>query len=94
MGLKMKVLRLFKSTDKDGKLIIEIPEELGRDFEIIILPMPSQPYGSESSEYFECIAEDGTEYKLYDWTDEDFNRVSRKSTCKEDDTKAGDVFDV
>jgi hypothetical protein len=94
MEHKMKVLRLFKSIDKDGKLIIDIPKELGKKFEIIILPVTSGTYNSESPEYFECVAEDGTEYKVHDWTDEDFNKVSRESTYKEDDTKAEDVFDV
>ncbi len=44
------------------------------------------------SEYFECVAEDGTVYRLKDWTDEEFNKAGMMSVCKDDDTLAEEIF--
>lgn len=44
--------------------------------------------------YFECVGEDGTGYRLKDWTDYEFNRAGMMSAWKDDDTTAGDIFDV
>ena len=48
----------------------------------------------DDSEYFECVAEDGTVCRLKDWTDEDFNKASMMSAFKGDNTPAEDLFDV
>ena len=45
-------------------------------------------------EYFECEGEDGTAYRLNNWTDDEFNRAGMMNACKDDDTTAGDIFDV
>jgi len=79
---------------RNGFIKMPVPPKFGRKVEIIILPTPYKQYESESSEYFECVGENGTEYKLHDWTDEDFNRFSRTSACKDDDTVAEDILDV
>ena len=59
----------------------------------ILLPVPYDQ-DDESSEYFECVAEDGTIYRLKDWTDDEFNKASMMSACKDDNTTAEDLFDV
>jgi len=90
----MRVVRMIKSVNKDGIVTIQIPEELGKKVEIIIFPAAIDHAESETTEYFECIGEDGAEYRVADWTDEDFNRLSQTSAFKDDDTTAEDVFDV
>jgi len=90
----MRALRMIKSVDKDGVISIQIPEELGEKVEIIIFPASQGYKKSEDAEYFECVAEDGTEYRLNDWTDEDFNRLTEMLALKNDDTKAEEIFDV
>ncbi|MBE9485526.1 MAG: hypothetical protein IMY74_11795, partial [Bacteroidetes bacterium] len=49
-----------------------MPEEFGDRVEIIVLPV-SYEQDHDESEYFECVAEDGTVYRLKDWTDDEFN---------------------
>jgi len=71
----------------------ELNKRLGR-----VRDRPLQPVSYEKdhdeSEYFEWVAEDGTLYRLKDWTDEEFNKASMVSACKDDDTRAEDIFDV
>jgi len=88
----MKVLR--KSVDKDGKLTIQIPKELGKTVEVIILPIVPGEAGVGATKYFEYATEDGREHRTYDWIEEDFNRLTRVSVFKDDDTRAEDIFDV
>jgi len=90
----MQALRTITNVDENGFIKMSVPPKFGRKVEVIILPVPYKQYESESSEYFECVGEDGTEYKLRDWTDEDFNRFSRIGACKDDDTVAEDMLDV
>ena len=90
----MKALRMIKSVNNDGKLTIQIPKELGKIVEIIIFPATSDQVKTETTEYFECVAEDGAEYRLHEWTEEDFNRLSRTKVFKEDETTVEDIFDV
>jgi len=42
----------------------------------------------------EYVAEDGTVYRLTDWTDDEFNKAGMMSACKDDDTVAEEIFDV
>lgn len=35
----MKVLRLIQQVDQDGRLHVQVPQEMGRLFELIILPI-------------------------------------------------------
>jgi hypothetical protein len=42
----------------------------------------------DESEYFECVAEDGTVYRVRDWDDDEFNKASMISALKDDDTTA------
>jgi hypothetical protein len=85
---------MIKSVNKDGVVTIHIPKELGERVEILVFPAAPDQAESEAIQYFECIAEDGTEYRVADWTDEDFNRLSKRGAFKDDDTAAEDVFDV
>jgi len=83
---------IVKEVSRDGILKLLIPEYSGQKVKVIYFPVSKNK--DESSKYFECVGEDGTEYKLHDWTDEDFNRFSRTSACKDDDTVAEDILDV
>jgi len=47
----------------------------------------------ESCNYFECVAEDGTVYRVPNWTDEEFNLAGMMSLWQDDDTTAEDIFD-
>jgi hypothetical protein len=85
---------MIRSVNKDGKLTIQIPRELGERVEIIILPAVSDQGETRVTEYFECIAEDGAEYLVHEWTEEDFNRLSRTNAFKDDDTTVEEIFDV
>jgi len=89
----MEALKKRVNVDKDGFIKVSIPPGFGRQVEIIILPVTHEQDHDES-EYFECVAEDGTVYRLKDWTDEEFNKASMMSACKDDDTVAEDLFDV
>ena len=90
----MQVVRMIKSVNKDGIVTIQIPEEMGKKVEIIIFPADTDYAESETTEYFECIGEDGAVYRVADWTDEDFNRLSKTKAFKDDDTFVEDIFDV
>jgi len=77
--------------DQDGFIKVLVPPSFGKQVEITVLPV-SYEQDHDESEYFECVAEDGTVYRLKDWTDEEFNKASMMSTCKGDDTVAEDIF--
>jgi len=92
--VKMRALRMINNVDKDGVISIQIPEELGEKVETIIFPVSQGYKKSEDAEFSEYVAEDGTEYRLNDWTDEYFNRVTEILAVKNDDTEAEEIFDV
>lgn len=77
--------------DAEGFIKVPVPPSFGKQVEIIILPV-SYEQNDEKSEYFECVGEDGTVYRLKDWTDAEFNKASMMSACKDDDTVADKVF--
>ncbi|MBW2109507.1 MAG: hypothetical protein JRI36_12710 [Deltaproteobacteria bacterium] len=89
----MEALKKRMIVNHDGFIKVPIPPGFGRQVEIIVLPVTYEQDHDES-EYFECIAEDGTVYRLKDWTDEEFNKASMMSACKDDNTIAEDLFDV
>jgi len=89
----MEALKKRMSVDKDGFIKVPVPPGFGRQVEIILKPV-SYEQDDDESEYFECVAEDGTVYRLKDWTDEEFNKASMISACKDDGTVAEDLFDV
>ena len=87
----MQVVR--KIVKRESIKSVFVPEEFGDRVEIIVLPV-SYEQDHDESEYFECVAEDGTLYRLKDWTDEEFNKAGMMSACKDDDTTAEEIFDV
>ena len=87
-ALKKRVI-----VDQDGFIRVPVHHCFGRQVEIIVLPV-SYEQDRDDSEYFECVTEDGTVYRLKDWTDDAFNKVSIMSACKGDATTAEDLFDV
>ena len=87
----MQVVR--KIVKRESIKSIFVPEEFGDRVEIIVLPV-SYEQDRDESEYFECVAEDGTVYRLKDWTDEEFNKAGMMSACKDDGTIAEEIFDV
>ncbi len=89
----MEALKKRMSVDQDGFIKVPVPAGFGREVEIIVLPV-SYEQEHDESEYFECVAEDGTAYRVKDWTDHEFNKASMMSACKDDDTTAGDLFNV
>ena len=70
-----------------------VPPNFGSQVEIILLPV-SYEEDHDESEYFECVAENGTVYRVKDWTDEEFNKAIMISAWKDDDTTAEEIFDV
>jgi hypothetical protein len=90
----MQALRMIKKVNKDGIVTIQIPEEMGKKVEIIIFPAAPDQAEAGDTEYFECIAEDGAEYLVHEWTEEDFNRLSKTNAFKDDDTTVEDIFNV
>ncbi len=89
----MEALKTRVSVDQDGFIKVPVPPSFGKQVEIIVLPA-SYDQDHEESEYFECVGEDGTVYRVRDWTDEEFNKASMMSACKDDETVAEDLFDV
>lgn len=89
----MEALKKRMIVDPEGFIKVPVPPSFGRQVEIIVLPV-SYGQGHDESEYFECVAADGTLYRLKNWTDEEFSRAGIVSACKEDDTTAEDIFDV
>ena len=77
--------------DINRHIYIKIPPSFGDQVEVIILPASGR---ENKSCFFECVDEEGVEYKLNDWTDKEFNRQSMKGACGDDDTDGKDVFDV
>jgi len=89
----MEALRKRMSVDQEGFIKVPVPPSFGKQVEIIVSPVLYEQ-DRDQSEYFECVAEDGTVYRLKDWTDDEFNKASMMSACKDDDTVAEDLFDV
>ena len=89
----MEVLKKTVSVNQEGFIKVLVPPSFGKQVEIILLPV-SYEQDHDESEYFECVAEDGTVYRLKDWTDDEFNKASMMSACKDDNTTAEDLFDV
>lgn len=87
----MQALKKMIIVDKDGFIKVPVPPGFGKQVEIIVLP-GSYDQNDDKSEYFECVGEDGTVYKLKDWTDNEFNKASMMSACKDDVTTADEVF--
>jgi len=87
----MEALKKRMSVAQDGFIKVPVPPAFGRQVDIILQPV-SYEQEHDESEYFECVAEDGTVYRLKDWTDEEFNKASMLSACKDDDTSAEDIF--
>lgn len=87
----MQALKKMMIVDKDGFIKVPIPPSLGKQVEIIVLP-GSYDQDDDKSQYFECVGEDGTAYKLKDRMDNEFNKASMMSACKDDDTTAEEVF--
>lgn len=87
----MQVVR--KIVKRESIKSIFVPEEFGDRVEIIVLPV-SYEQNHDESEYFECVAENGTVYRLKDWTDDEFNKAGMMNACKNDDTTAEEIFDV
>lgn len=85
----MRVVR--KIVKRESIKSVFVPEEFGDRVEIIVLPVLSEQDHDES-EYFECVAEDGTVYRLRDWADDEFNKASMMSACKDDDTAKDEIF--
>jgi len=89
----MEALRKIMNVDSKGFIKVPVPPSFGRQVEVIVTPA-SFKQGHDASEYFECVAEDGTLYRVKDWTDAEFNTAAAISACKDDDTTAEEVFDV
>ena len=89
----MEALKKRMIVNHDGFIKVPIPPGFGKQVEIIVFPATYEQDHDES-EYFECVAEDGTAYRLRDWTDDEFNKASMMSACKDDDTTAEEIFDV
>lgn len=87
----MEALKKKMIVNNDGFIKVPIPPSFGKQVDIIVLPV-SYEQDRDESEYFECVAEDGTVYRLNDWTDEEFNKAGMMSVCKDDDTVAEDIF--
>ncbi len=87
----MQVVR--KLVERKNIKSIFVPEEFGDMVEVIVLPVTYEQ-DHDKSEYFECVAEDGTTYRVNNWTDVEFNKASMMSACKDDDTTAEEIFDV
>jgi len=89
----MEALKKKMIVNHDGFIKVPIPPNFGRQVEIIVLPATYEQNHDES-EYFECVAEDGTTYRVNNWTDAEFNRASMMSAYEDDDTAAEELFDV
>ena len=87
----MQIIR--KIVKRESIKSVFVPEEFGDRVEIIVLPV-SYEQDHDESEYFECVAEDGTVYRLKDWADDEFNKAGMMSAYKDDDTIAEEIFDV
>ena len=83
----MQVIR--KIVKRESMKSVFVPEEFGDRVEIIVLPV-SYEQDHDESEYFECVAEDGTTYKLNNWTNDEFNKANMMSACKDDDMIAAE----
>ena len=89
----MDALKKRMIVNHDGFIKVPIPPGFGKQVEIIVLPVTYEQDHDEP-EYFECVAENGTVYRLRDWTEDEFNKASMMSACKDDDTTAEEIFDV
>jgi hypothetical protein len=89
----MEALRKTMNVDSKGFIKVPVPPSFGRQVEVIVTPA-SYKQDHDASEYFECVAEDGTLYRVKDWTDAEFNTAAAMGACKDDDTTAEEVLDV
>jgi len=89
----MEALKKRMNVDQDGFIKVPVPPSFGKQVEIIVLPVSYVQY-KDASEYFECVAENGTTYRLNNWTDDEFNKAGMMSACKDDDTTVEELFDV
>lgn len=89
----MDALKKKMIVNHDGFIKVPIPPNFGRQVEIIVLPATLEQ-NHDASEYFECVAEDGTTYRVNNWTDAEFNKASMMNAYNDDDTAAEDLFDV
>ncbi len=89
----MEALKKRMTVNHDGFIKVPIPPSFGKQVEVTVTPVSYEEERDES-EYFECVAEDGTLYRLKDWTDSEFNEASMVSACEDDETTADEVFDV
>ena len=87
----MQVIRKMVRVGTDGQIKIPIPPGFGSEVEVIVLPITGQ---EKPAKFFECLAEDGVEYKLTEWSEEEFRRESEWGATKDDDTKTEDLLDV
>jgi hypothetical protein len=79
--------------DQDGFIKVAVPPDFGKQVEVILKPV-SYEQDQDEPEYFECVAEDGTVYRIRDWDDDEFNKASMISALKDDDTTVEELFDV
>lgn len=70
---------------------LTIPENFGSKVRLIILP---EFKCEDEPDFFEVVGSDGTEYKMSNWTEEDFKIMAHINFFKDDDTRAEDIFDV
>jgi len=89
----MEALKKRVLVDTDGFIKVSIPPGFGQQVEVIVLPL-AQEQDLDDSEYFECVAEDGTAYKVRNWTDDEFSRAGMLSVYKDDDISGEELFDV
>jgi len=85
----MQAIKQTVRVDADRHICIQVPLSFGKKVEVIILPVSSP---GKPSQFFECVGEDKTAYRLTDWTDEDFNRESQVVAVKDDDTIAEEIL--
>ncbi|WP_045213321.1 hypothetical protein [Desulfonatronovibrio magnus] len=69
----MKAIRkTFSLTETDRNIKLNIPKNFGSKIEIIILPVGKT---QDVHGRFEIVAEDGMEYKMPNWTEDEFKTI-------------------
>ncbi len=88
----MEAIRKTVSLNETQRTItLSIPENFGSKVRVIILP---EFKGEDEPDYFEIVGSDGTEYKMPNWTEEEFKVMGQANSLKDDDTRSEDIFDV
>lgn len=88
----MEAIRKTVSLNEAQRTItLSIPENFGSKVRVIILP---EFKGEDEPDYFEIVGSDGTEYKMPNWTEEEFKMMGHMDSLKDDDTRAEDIFHV